>query len=176
MSDVKKDEYKRLFFALWPSSSVRKQLITIQKQQAPKQARLVSPDLLHITLIFLGSVSTEQQHCIMTVANTIDFQPFQITLDQLQYRKRQQMLWLSSNKPPDELHSLYAILSAGLAPCGYVAAERAFIPHVALTRKQGKPQKGRAVAPLTWPVDGFALVESQTLESGAVYRVLRTWQ
>ncbi len=176
MTKNKKDDYTRLFFAIWPSSSVRKQLIAIQKQQAPKQASLVSPDNLHITLVFLGSMSAEQQHCVVALANTIDFQPFQITLDQLQYRKRQQMLWLCSSKIPDELHSLYAVLSAGLAPCGYVAAERAFIPHVALTRKQGKPQKGRAMAPLTWPVNGFALVESQTLESGAVYRVLKTWQ
>ena len=166
----------RLFFALWPSSSVRKQLIAIQKQQAPKQASLVSPDNLHITMVFLGGMNAGQQHCVMTLANTIDFQPFQITLDQLQYHKRQQMLWLCSSKISDELHLLYDTLSTGLAQCGYVAAERAFIPHVALTRKQGKPQKGRVIEALTWPVDGFALVESQTLESGAVYRVLKIWK
>jgi 2'-5' RNA ligase len=50
-----------------------------------------------------------------------------------------------------------------------------FRPHVTLVRDVARGPAAAAVTPVQWPVESFALVESQVGQRGSQYSVLDEW-
>jgi RNA 2',3'-cyclic 3'-phosphodiesterase len=164
----------RLFLALWPDPAIRHALR--ERRDAwdwPRGASPVHPDKLHLTLHFLGGVPSERV-AELRRGLAVPFSPFTLSLGVPK-------LWphgiavLEPHSAPPELLQLHADLALALVALGLQPEARSFRPHVTLARRAG----GATVAPeapsLSWPIAGYALVESQP-NNGGIYSVLQVYE
>jgi 2'-5' RNA ligase len=169
-----KSRTQRLFLALWPDQRLRDELYALTPKAV--SGRKVPRDNLHATLVFLGAVDSDTRACVERVASSIRARQFMLVLDQLVFRPKQRLLWVSASHIPGPLAELVESLQEGLGACGLSAEARAFSAHATLARKVSKGIKSASIDPIYWNVDRFVLVESSTHASGAVYTVLRAWE
>jgi 2'-5' RNA ligase len=78
-------------------------------------------------------------------------------------------VWLGCQQTPPELESLQVMLGQRLAHCGFISEEHPYQPHVTLGRKVSTRPSWPQCMTIEWPVDGFALVCSSTLDGRVVY-------
>lgn len=169
-------ETQRLFFALWPDKTQRRQLEEYFPLLRGCGGRRVHTENLHITLAFLGSVDRETRRCMEQVADAISLPPFSVTLDQLGFWRRPRVVWLGSEETPAGLAALVGELRKAMIDCGLEPDSRAFRTHLTLMRKARRHPRVPGVSALEWPVKSFALVASETNQEGVVYKVLRSWE
>ena len=169
-------EVQRLFLALWPSAAVRSALRELQCAFPGSAGRAVDDGNLHITLVFLGSTPPERRHCIEAALDGLERPGFELRLDRLGYWRRPQVVWAGSDAVPPPLTSLVEDMTKAAVQCGCMLDARPFRPHLTLFRKVRKPPRDLPdIAPILWPANAFALVESVTASSGVRYQVLNTW-
>lgn len=170
MNDVPK--LQRLFFALWPEDDVR-QAITEHFRAMPQsklQGSKMRPDNFHITLHFLGNVDDAMAECVHRAALTVQGSSFELTLDQLGHFYKSQVFWLGSHQLPPAMLALHQQLGEALKTCGFEPETRPYAPHVTLMRKLRAPGDIPEVAPIHWPVQSFALIESVNDAEGVHYQ------
>ncbi|CAN5864170.1 MAG: RNA 2',3'-cyclic phosphodiesterase [Chromatiales bacterium USCg_Taylor] len=167
---------QRLFFALWPSEEVRSGLAEVMASLHVGRAKPVLAENLHITLLFLGSVTAQTRICAETVAEGIAGHPFELRLDQIGLWPKSGILWVGAREVPESLAALVRDLHLGIAGCGIDLDARPFKPHVTLMRKALVVRRERPLVAVAWRVDDFALVESKTTPDGAHYQVLTSWR
>lgn len=167
---------QRLFFALWPDDAVRNACANIIKQAKNNHnGKAVQLDNLHITLAFLGNVSTAQRECVEAVADSISMTPFKLEFDHVGWFKRPKVLWLGTQETPDALVQLVTGLGHGVRGCNIELDKRPFAAHLTLMRKVREFSE-LEIEPVEWCVDRFCLVQSFTYPEGVEYRVVRSWQ
>lgn len=133
-----KPSTQRLFFALWPSTEIRQQLIAISKATARQSdGRRTHDENLHVTLRFLGSMPEDKLACIDQVASNIKVSPFELMLDQIMFKKRHEMIWLTSDEP-EQIKNLVNQLEQGMQKCGFAAEKYSYKPHVTMACKVRK--------------------------------------
>lgn len=165
---------QRLFLALWPDDATRGQLAAHANQWIwpPGCARYAAADW-HATLHFIGDVATEKAEAIAACA-VVPFQPFELVLDQPR-------LWphglavLCAAEVPVALRALHERLGQALRGLDLALDPRPYVPHVTLARHAAAAIAPAVLAPVRWPVRGFALVLSTGLEAPR-YRVIRQYQ
>jgi 2'-5' RNA ligase len=153
------DVQSRLFIALWPDPQVRHVLRTWRDTwDWPRGSTPVKNERLHMTLHFLGSVSSARIPELRE-ALPVPFQPFELEFGQAK-------LWphgiavLEPNAVPGQLVQLHADLGGALRRLDMPVEERAFKPHVTMARRAVKATVPEGGPPLTWAVDSYALMES----------------
>jgi 2'-5' RNA ligase len=167
---------RRLFFALWPSAEARARLVASVAPVIEGCGGIPVPmDNLHLTLVFLGSVPEEQLADVRAVAAGIRVPPIAVTLDQIEYWRKPQMLCATASAPAPDAAALATSLFRALVEQEFSPDSKPFRVHLTLVRKAG-----RAVAPLPMPpvrmeFEDFALIESRTESTGAAYSVLGKW-
>jgi len=172
---VKKEETRRLFFALWPDHSVRAAL----EEQAGiirghTDGRAVAQTNLHVTLAFLGKVPLDLVSTVCAEAGRIRSGPFDLEIDQTGWWKKTGILWLAPSAPPAGLNRLVHSLWDRLRPMGFKADFHKFRPHVTIARKCSHSASSD-VEPISWAVTNFALLASETHPKGARYTLLDQW-
>jgi 2'-5' RNA ligase len=165
---------ERLFFALWPGESQRSALASVQRELAKSPGRLVHPDDLHITIVFLGDLEADRRICAEEAADQVRAVPFALTLDRLGCFPRARILWCGASQRPRPLLDLLQCLNDGLSGCGFLPERRRFAPHVTLARKARSVPSMELARPIDWPVSEFALVIARPGERPR-YRVVRKW-
>jgi 2'-5' RNA ligase len=163
---------RRLFFALWPDAQVRGQLAAVSRRWVK---RPVADDKLHMTLLFLGQRSEQEQACFCQAASKIQCEPFELKMDYLGGWPRAGIQWLGTSQIPGVLSGLVGSLTAVSEACGFEAEKRPFFPHITLARKVRHPKVKAGLEAIRWPVRDFVLVESVAVEAGVSYRVLQRW-
>lgn len=160
----------RLFLALWPEPGVRRLLA--ERRDAwlwPKGAAPVHADKLHLTLHFLGDVSSER------LPELLD--GFQVPFDPFRLELTGAALWhngiavLEPGLTPPSLGALHARLSDALSALGLRLEARPYRPHVTMARRAAGAGLPPAHPTIVWDVRGYALVESRN----GVYTVLREY-
>lgn len=169
------NEAERLFFALWPDEAVRTQLGHLARKLVHKDGRPVAAENLHITLVFLGSVTAERRACVEAVAGGIRGSGFRLTLNRVGHWPKPRVLWAGPGDMPAELLALVRDLSEGLNACGFTPEARPYQAHLTLARKVSRARPGLMMDPVAWDIDRFCLVRSLTLPEGAHYEVLASW-
>ncbi len=167
---------QRLFFALWPSEEVRSCLVEVMASLHARRAKPVAAENLHITLLFLGSVTAQTRICAEKIAAGIAGHSFDLRLDQIGLWPKSGILWLGARELPESLAALVRDLNVGVAGCGVDLDTRPFKPHVTLMRKALVVRRERPIVAVAWRVDDFALVESKTNPDGSHYQVLTRWR
>ncbi len=138
-------------------------------------ARWARREHFHITLSFLGAV-LESDRVRLGRLELDCPEAFDLSLQNLRFLRRRQMLWLEPSTPPDALRRLVDGLGAGLDACGIARDARPFHAHLTLARKVCRGFTGpRSVEPIRWTVRSVELMESVLDRSGARYRVLHSW-
>jgi len=166
---------KRVFFALWPSDSVREKISDVFKKSihsvAPGQA--YRADNLHLTLHFLGGLTPLQIDCALQQAAKVKAEKFELLLDGFGRFDRAKILWLGPKDTPNQLTSLHVKLANALDICDVPIESGIYRPHVTLMRKFKGFKELHLSNNVLWEVDQFALVESLSTENGVVYRPLK---
>ena len=170
---------RRLFFALWPTDAVRARLAAAAQSHA-ELGRAIAARNLHVTVVFLGAVPEERLTQVVEIARsaqklTLDGK-FMLHLDRLEFWRRSSLVALTAAQTPPELLKIVDGLRAGLRERGFQLQEHdTFRPHVTLVRDVAGGPAAAAVTPVQWPVESFALVESQVGQRGSQYSVLEEW-
>lgn len=164
---------RRLFFALWPSDRQRDLLRnTLRPVLTSVEGAAVDRRNWHVTLVFIGGFPEEQLPFLQAAAAELAIEPVRLRFDRVGYWPRTKVACLLPVTTPPALESLVASLESLLQPFDLRPGERIFRPHITVARRV----RGFETMPLARPIDlewtEFALVESQTLPSGAVYQPL----
>lgn len=174
MSSAETEQTRRLFLALWPGDRERQAIADLV--EAIPGGRKVPPANLHLTLVFLGTTGQERLACYEQALQGIEVPPLTLTLDRVDYRRRQRILWLSTRHTPQILVDLVAELQRRLERCGFTPERRPFHAHITLARKfLGPAPADLPSEPLCWQVDQIVLVESINEKDGVHYQVLCRW-
>lgn len=165
------DSQSRLFIALWPDPQVRHVLRTWRDAwEWPRGATPVKNERLHMTLHFLGSVSSARVPDLRE-ALAVPFDPFELEFGQPK-------LWphgiavLEPHAAPGQLLQLHADLGGALQRLDMPVEERAFKPHVTMARRAVKAAVPEGGPALKWAIDTYALVES----TAGGYNVLQEYR
>jgi 2'-5' RNA ligase len=172
---VPETKNQRLFFALWPSLELSRELYGVAGHILEGDGRLVPPENIHLTLAFLGSVNASFRQCAEQVAASIRIGSFTLTLEQIGCWPKPGIVWVGPRHTPEPLSRLVQELNAGLAACGYVPEERSYAAHLTVARKLRRCNKNLPIDPLMWEVRRFSLVQSHTHAEGARYEIVASW-
>jgi RNA 2',3'-cyclic 3'-phosphodiesterase len=166
---------QRLFFALWPDVTLRERLHRLGRKLIHKNGKLVAPENLHITLLFLGSLDEERAACVRAAADAVRLGACTLRLECLGHFRRPQVLWVGPAETPPALAQLVQGLGERVGACGVALEARPFRAHLTLARKVAKPPPVLETDPLDFPVTEYTLVRSRTLPEGARYEVIARW-
>jgi 2'-5' RNA ligase len=178
MSDTPEDrgaelDRHRVFFALWPDDATRAAISRATREAVRLGGgRPIAKDRLHLTVAFLGEVTTAGLEAARQVP-PISVGAFELSLDALGVWPESKILWLAPSNPPAALGELEARLWDALADRGFHGEERTYRPHVTLARRS-RPIEA-AVEPVRWSVTELALVESFPEGRNVHYEVLHQW-
>ncbi len=167
---------QRLFFALWPEPALQRRLHALARATLPHGAgRLVLPENLHLTLVFLGQVDEDQRRCLEAAAGAVKTGRFSLEFDVAGYWPGPRVLWFGCSRPPQPLRDLVAALQRSAGDCGFVSEGRPYTAHLTVARKLVRNPGAVTLVPVDWSVEGFVLAESQTHAAGARHRPLQAW-
>lgn len=172
---------QRLFFALWPPQSIRQRLWQVSEGlPLPSTVRRTVPANLHLTLLFLGSVTSEQRQCLQNLSSPMSIKRFELIIDSVGTWQRPGILWLGSSRWLPALADLAAALGQHAGDCGIDLEEREFVPHITIARNSSGPvadnSKLEANSICRWPVDGFSLMRSVSRPQAVVYEEIKSWR
>lgn len=167
---------RRLFFALWPPDAIRERLAAAVEAHAAL-GRPIPARNLHVTVVFLGAVPAASVAIVREAAKLTLGVKFMLHLERVEFWRRSNLLCLTAQRAPPELSTLVERLRAALRARGLELDEQEkFRPHVTLVRDVARGPAAADVAPVQWPVESFALVESQVGQRGSEYTVLDEWR
>jgi 2'-5' RNA ligase len=165
---------KRLFFALYPSGTVRQAIIDSVTGNLSSSVKLVPRDNLHLTLLFMGATNVSQQSAYLAAANTIQADQFDLELNVVDQFSKAKVLWLGVQNVPENLISLHSRLSDALQSAGFDSRTQAYRPHVTLARNY-RGQTPAYSDQIPWHVQSFSLMESCGTDQGVRYNELQRW-
>lgn len=184
-------EMVRVFCAVDLSAEARKKAaehITSLRQQVPEShAKWERPEKLHLTLKFLGDISTADVVLLTRAAQTtaVSIKPFELALDGTGFfpprnLARARVLWLGVLDPTGSLGQLQAALETACADQGFAREERPFSPHLTLARLRGeksdqmlaRAHQSTPFAKITFSVSELMVMKSELLPTGSRYTPL----
>ena len=129
----------RLFVAIFPSQSTQEQLNQKAEnwcRELQTEVRLLAPELLHLTVKFIGDVDNTRLGDLTTA-----FLEATENLPSASLQIKQLLLFPSPKKPrlvaaqitqSPELHSIFQIFDQSFSNLGIIADQRSFNPHITL--------------------------------------------
>lgn len=169
------DDRRRLFFALWPDEAVRLAILHATRKLARQSGgRPITPDKVHVTLVFLGGIAARRVGEIERIASEVAGRPFEVEFDRLEYWQRARVLCLVPSNTPPALVELVKDLNSRLEAAGFEIERRPFRAHLTVARKVARPVDC-ACPRLVYPACDFVLVESRTVSAGSQYQVVGRW-
>jgi len=169
----------RFFFALSPDKKTREQILSY-RQRLDISGQLTQGVNIHLTVLFLGHLNTNQQQDVIRQAHKVCFEPFELVLDTLGSFKRN-ILWMGMQNIPAPLLSLHQQLQFNIRQSeknNITLEHRDFRPHVTLARRAGvKPPVLEALPSpnIRWAVHEFVLYESIDTLDGVRYQKVKAF-
>jgi 2'-5' RNA ligase len=168
---------ERLFFALWPTPQQQRDWADVAQQLLPPGAgRLLPVQNLHLTLLFLGELTSETRQELEARVDTIRGHAFELRLERFGHWRRPQVLWWGPRETPEPLQHLVEELRRAARACGLEVERRPYQAHLTLARKVRRNPGRLQAESRSWPVDEFVLARSTLLPEGARYDVQRRWR
>ena len=171
-----------MFIAIPLSAQATSELsaLSMQLRSGNDSLRWSAPESWHITLQFLGNISQDQYTCIVSRLDDLHLPNISITLGSFGFFERAGIFYVDVRNT-ERLTTLQQAITAATGPCGCIAENRPYHPHITLARSKGK--RGihdmaslKARIPHTPPFtsfvpENFLLYESFTGPSGARYEI-----
>lgn len=170
----------RVFFGIEPDPNRRQAIADWRDRYGVADGRPVPPANFHITLAFIGEVSTRQ---LETLCDAVDarqdgeaFAAGSIELDLVGFWPGPDIYWIGASQPPPPLGNLARNLQHIGGPVGARLKRRAFTPHVTLYRNCSAPPPAPVVAPaIRMDYDHLILFESQPGRKHVRYQSVAQW-
>jgi 2'-5' RNA ligase len=179
----------RSFIAIELPEEVKSGLRRLQAELKLPQysfVKCVAPDGIHLTLKFLGNISSQKVAEITGVMEQASqgISPFQLQITEVgafPNMRQPRVLWVGIKGELDKLKAWQKRIDDGLVPLGFAKETRPFTPHLTLARVRDNclPQDRRSLGELVMktplevdyalPVNSLNLMRSQLLPGGAVY-------
>lgn len=163
----------RFFFALWPDKQTRNAILKC-RSQLDFRGRSVNPSNLHMTLVFIGKMTLNQQQKIIQQAEKIVSPTFEIIIDHSGYFNRSRAFWLGIKEMPEPLVELHQNLLNIAENCQLPIKQQSYKPHITLARKTA-PVTTKTIQPILWPVNNFVLLESIDTNQGVQYKKVKSF-
>jgi RNA 2',3'-cyclic 3'-phosphodiesterase len=171
---------ERLFVALTLPSPVRDAL-TALAQPLPGVS-WTQPDQLHVTLRFLGDVSSDVSNSMIARLTNVRVEPFILPIEGIGTfppNRPPRVLWIGVGSGHPRLFQLRQRLDDALLAAGLQLDVRTFHPHITLARCTENAAPAithwmhihRDVAPPPFRVDAFDLYASELRLTGAVHTI-----
>jgi 2'-5' RNA ligase len=176
MAESGTEKLKRYFFALWPDPPARAALGRLAREVALESCgRPTPPDLIHLTLAFVGPQPAIRVDSLRRLGNLIRAQSFTLALDRIGVFEKTGIAWLGATILQEELRALNRDLSDALRSRGFPVDTRPYTPHLTLARRATVSVERRLAEPIGWRAGGFTLVASETSGPAPVYRNVAQW-
>ncbi len=168
---------RRLFFALWPSDEFRDDLASATQALARHSGgRVIPPENLHVTLLFLGQVSEARFDVVQQAGDACANSPaFELMFDRAEVWGRANLLALTTSVTPSQASRLAEKLRDSLRDEVSKTSEHDFRPHITLARDLPRRRRPEPITPLLMKVNDFVLVQSRPAASGSQYSVRVRW-
>lgn len=177
-------ELTRAFVAVEVSEGARRQIADLLgrlRREPGGPVRWVRPELMHLTLAFLGEVSGDFLESAKARLGEVAQQHKALTaqlkgLGAFPSPSRARVVWIGTEQGKDEVCALQADVAKALCSVGYQPEKRPFSPHLTIGRLRIPGDVSRAVAvgfesePFT--VGRVVLFRSVLQPTGPVYSVL----
>ena len=158
-------QLRRLFFAIQPDGPASSRVAELTEQLRARGAlsgKPVEPERLHVSLHHVGDFMDQMPRRLVAdvsgAARTIAMEPFEVAFDRAGGTKGPFILRASDDVPV--LQSFRKSLNTALARAGFKRTLRArFTPHVTLSYSVNTAAE-RRIAPVSWTVRDFVLIES----------------
>ena len=166
----------RTFFAISPDDAARAALAEGARWAAKSCGGRPTPaELIHLTLVFIGSTRRERVADLVGLMDTLDLPAFDLQLDSIGWFRRNGIVWAGSQSPPDALIALQSTLARDAERVGFSLDVRPYSPHLTLARDAHRsPPATTLTPPLSWRVSSFELMSSQLGGTGPRYEVLHS--
>ena len=164
----------RLFFALWPDDATRTKLNHVAQKINNEKIHCIKPANLHITLVFLGEVSVQDQQRLIQDVTLLKNNSFELVLTHIDCWKQPGILFIGANQIPEPLMELMKSIRQICDTIGLKTDKRPYKPHITIARNVKRKIK-LTMENIKWDVSSFVLVESVFNESGVDYRVIKEW-
>lgn len=162
----------RTFLALWPNLEVRGELARRAAVAAKAVGgRPVRPELLHLTLVFIGATPRERVPAVQALMAEIRLPRFTLQFDHCGWWRHNGIAWAGTRHTPERLLALQRELARGAERLGFSLDVRPYAAHLTLARDAARSPPA-AMPLLAWDIDSFALVASELTADGPRYRVL----
>ena len=127
----------RCFIAVDLPEEMREEIGRLQSRVATEGLRLVRPDLVHVTIKFLGDVPVEKVERVKEALAAVRASPFIARVKGMgAFPSRSvRVVWLGLE---GDFSPLYHQVEAAVKPLGYPPEKRGFSPHVTIGRV-GRP-------------------------------------
>lgn len=171
---------KRLFVAIDLPQTVKNKIVHFQKNLALKiNANWISPDNMHLTLVFIGDTDYNQIPEILASLDNINLKKFRLFLDKINgfpSLDNPHSLWIGclENK---SLLILQKNIFDKLSRLGFTCDSKKFCPHITIARiKKKKNLKSLGDSNLSleeFQVDQFALYDSTEGLAGRKHNIIK---
>ena len=162
---------KRLFFGLWPDHRQRDRLRDFITPLAKEvDGRIIDRHKWHVTLAFLGDFEERLIPALQKASSEIEFEPFRLRFDRLEYWPRPKVASLVAATVPPELQALVQQLNGLLLRAGKLVEERTYRPHITVARHARPFETMRPAQAAITEWSSFELIESVPERGGAIYR------
>lgn len=151
---------RRLFLALWPDDTTRKQLVAASRDlHIALGGRALHPDSLHLTLAFLGETPEAQLEPLQAALANVSVAPMSLRLDRYGWWKPG-IGWLGMSEPCEALLTLADAARTAMHGERIRYDRKAFKPHVTLLRDARQGDFPPLAAPIAWQSGDFHLIET----------------
>ncbi|MDX1811704.1 MAG: RNA 2',3'-cyclic phosphodiesterase [Gammaproteobacteria bacterium] len=165
----------RIFFSVTPDDDALSRIVKLQKEYSDSKCRLIPPDNIHITLLFIGNVDPQLLDCIKSSADKVLQHSFKLKLNYVSQFKRSGILWLGNKEDNENITELYDTLYANVSNCSVTLEKRRFKPHLTLARKFYSHVSQNDIPPITTRVSQFHLMQTIPYNNSVKYQIIKTW-
>ena len=165
----------RLFYALWPDDDTRVALAEAAARIDLRDASLVRPENLHITVRFLGTISDELTDQLRFSQPVQGLGQFTLEINDVGWWRSSQVAWLAPLVVPPQMEEMVFKVQEHLAKWDITQKKGPFTPHVTVARNARRAPRVFGSIAVEWRVDSVALILSKTEPIGAYYEVQNRW-
>jgi 2'-5' RNA ligase len=133
-----------------------------------------------VTLAFLGNVVATRIPELQRIAREqsaafTEPTPATLSFARLAHWQEAQVLCALATEERPTARALAVALQEATSTAGFSPDRKPFQAHVTLARKVIRPGTSLRLRPVVWRFESFALIDSRTQPSGAVYSVIETY-
>lgn len=167
----------RIFFAIELSPQIKTQLMAYQESLKPFYPIAIEPENFHITISFLGKLTSRKIETLLDELPTIKQPNFKIEIVNPVYFAKAKVLALSIGDGQKQLIEVKEKLESQLKSIEHIDLEkRRYIPHISLFRDVEPSQQALPEVKIEMSVDALSLYESVTGPSGVRYHIIEQWR